>query len=168
MSKEISSAMDDFEAEILENEVVVAHIDEGHVYHFPILTNGTVSLHGSLIEPNPASKRIARRFLFDAHNAARLALELSQAWDKRAPPLIWRRAISGLGRGMAERCLVKCTNSSESTHLRDRQSFDFRPLLRDPNAGRRTVGFPCCRAARPRGDDDRRGTVPGWLGQSRR
>jgi hypothetical protein len=79
MSKEISNAMDDFEAEILENEVVVAHVDEGHVYHFPILTNGTVSLHGSLIEPNPASKRIARRFLFDAHNAARAALGRSQA-----------------------------------------------------------------------------------------
>jgi hypothetical protein len=62
----------------LENEVVVAHIDEGHVYHFPILTNGTVSLHGSLIEPNPASKRITRRFLFDAHNAARVALVRSQ------------------------------------------------------------------------------------------
>jgi hypothetical protein len=80
MSKEISSnAMDDFEAEILENEVVVAHVDEGHVYHFPILTNGTVSLHGSLIEPNPSSKRIARRFLFDAHNAARIAFGRSQA-----------------------------------------------------------------------------------------
>jgi hypothetical protein len=77
MSKE-TSHMDDFEAEILENEVVVAHIDEGHVYHFPILTNGTVSLHGSLIEPNPASKRIARRFLFDAHDAARIALGRSQ------------------------------------------------------------------------------------------
>jgi hypothetical protein len=75
MLKETSNAMDDFEAEILENEVVVAHVDEGHVYHFPILTNGTVSLHGSLIEPNPASKRIARRFLFGR----------SQAWDKRAP-----------------------------------------------------------------------------------
>jgi hypothetical protein len=85
MLKETSNAMDDFEAEILENEVVVAHVDEGHVYHFPILTNGTVSLHGSLIEPNPASKRIARRFLFDAHNAARIALGRSQAWDKRAP-----------------------------------------------------------------------------------
>jgi hypothetical protein len=69
----------DFEAEILENEVVVAHVGEGHVYHFPILTNGTVSLHGSLIEPNPMSKRQARRFLFDAHNAARVALGRSQA-----------------------------------------------------------------------------------------
>jgi hypothetical protein len=50
----------DFEAEILENEIVIAHVAEGHVYHFPILTNGTVSLHGSRIEPNPQSKREAR------------------------------------------------------------------------------------------------------------
>jgi hypothetical protein len=57
--------------------VVIAHVGEGHVYHFPILTNGTVSLHGSLIEPNPAAKRMARRFLFDAHNAARLSLARS-------------------------------------------------------------------------------------------
>jgi hypothetical protein len=69
----------DFEAEILENEIVVAHISEGHVYHFPILTNGTVSLHGSRIEPDPQSKREARRFLFDAHNAARAAFGRSQA-----------------------------------------------------------------------------------------
>jgi hypothetical protein len=69
----------DFEAHILEHEVVVAHVAEGHVYHFPILTNGTVSLHGSLIEPNPASQRQARRFLFDAHNAARVAVGRSRA-----------------------------------------------------------------------------------------
>jgi hypothetical protein len=68
----------DFEAEILENEIVVAHIPEGHVYHFPILTNGTVSLHGSHMEPNPQSKREARRFLFAAHNAARAAFGRSQ------------------------------------------------------------------------------------------
>jgi hypothetical protein len=70
--------MDDFEAEILENEVVVAHVDEGHVYHFPILTNGTVSLHVSRMEPNPLAKREARRFLFDARDAALVALDRSQ------------------------------------------------------------------------------------------
>jgi hypothetical protein len=69
----------DFEAEILENAIVVAHIPEGHVYHFPILTNGTVSLHGSRIKPNPQSKREARLFLFDAHSAARAAFGRSQA-----------------------------------------------------------------------------------------
>jgi hypothetical protein len=68
----------DFEAEILENEVVVAHVAEGHIYHFPILANGTVSLHGSRIEPNISAKREARRYLFDAHNAARIALGRSQ------------------------------------------------------------------------------------------
>jgi hypothetical protein len=43
------------------------------------LTGRTVSLHGSRIEPNPQSKREARRFLFDAHNAARAAFGRSQA-----------------------------------------------------------------------------------------
>jgi hypothetical protein len=68
----------DFEAEILENEVVVAHVTDGHVFHFPILPNGTVSLHGSKIEPNPQAKREARRLLFDAHKAARTAFGRSQ------------------------------------------------------------------------------------------
>jgi hypothetical protein len=34
------------------------HVAEGQVYHFPILTNGTVSIHGSRIEPNPLAKRV--------------------------------------------------------------------------------------------------------------
>ena len=78
----------DFAVEILESEIVVAHLGEGHVYHFPILTNGMVSLHGSPMEPNPASKRQARRFLFDAQDAARAALlERSQA---KVALLLWR------------------------------------------------------------------------------
>jgi hypothetical protein len=64
----------DFAASILETEVVVTHIGDGHVFHFPILSNGTVSLHGSRIEPNPNAKREARRYLFDAHDAARVSL----------------------------------------------------------------------------------------------
>jgi hypothetical protein len=68
-----------FKAEILENEVVVAHVGEGHIYHFPVLTNGTVSLHGSRIVANPGAKREANRYLFDAHNAARAALTHLQA-----------------------------------------------------------------------------------------
>jgi hypothetical protein len=56
MSKETSNAMDDFEAEILENEVVIAHVGERHAFYFPILTNGAVSLHGSLIEAKPRRK----------------------------------------------------------------------------------------------------------------
>jgi hypothetical protein len=64
----------DFATSILETEVVVTHIGEGHVFHFPILSNGTVSLHGSRMEPNPQARLEARRYLFDAHNAARAAL----------------------------------------------------------------------------------------------
>ena len=70
----------DFEAEILENEVVIAHVPEGHVYHFQILTNGTVSLHGSRIEPNPSAKREAQRLLLDALSAARAAFGRSQQY----------------------------------------------------------------------------------------
>jgi hypothetical protein len=33
-----------FAAAILETEVVLAHIADGHAYHFPILPNGTVSI----------------------------------------------------------------------------------------------------------------------------
>lgn len=69
----------DFATEILETEVVVNHDAEGHVFHFPILSNGTVSLHGAKIEANPSAKREARRYLFDAHNAARSAFGRRQA-----------------------------------------------------------------------------------------
>jgi len=49
------------------------------VFHFPILTNGTVSMHGSPIEANPDARREANRYLFDAYNAAQSALSRSQA-----------------------------------------------------------------------------------------
>jgi hypothetical protein len=68
----------DFTIEILQTEVVVNHTEEGHVFHFPILSNGTVSLHGSRIKANPVAKREAGRYLFDAHNAARAALSRPQ------------------------------------------------------------------------------------------
>jgi hypothetical protein len=61
-----------FAAEILETEIILTHIGDGHVYHFPIMPNG-VSLNGSRIEPNPKAKREARKYLFDAHNVARAA-----------------------------------------------------------------------------------------------
>jgi hypothetical protein len=64
----------DFAAAILEAEVVVNHIEDGHVYHFPILSNGTVSLNGSRIEANPNAKREANRYLFEALDAAQTAL----------------------------------------------------------------------------------------------
>ena len=79
-----------FEAEILEDEVVVAHVAEGHVFHFPILNNGTVGLHGARIEANPHAKREANRYLFDAHNAARTALEV-EIWMLRQQINVLRR-----------------------------------------------------------------------------
>jgi hypothetical protein len=75
----------DFATSLLETEVVVTHIGEGHVYHFPILSNGTVSLNGARIEPNPGAKREARRYVFEAHNAARTAFGRAQA---RVSPVI--------------------------------------------------------------------------------
>ena len=69
----------DFATSVLETEIVVTHIGDGHVYHFPILSNGTVSLHGSRVEANPGAKREARRYLFDAHDAARVSLGRSKA-----------------------------------------------------------------------------------------
>ena len=62
-----------FAAEILESVVVVNHIADGHIYRFPIQSNGNVSLNGAQIEPNPKAKDQARRYLFDAHDAARVA-----------------------------------------------------------------------------------------------
>jgi hypothetical protein len=75
-------ADNDFTAAILETEVVVKDITHGHIFHFTILGNGTVSLHGVRIEANPDAKRLASRYVLDAHNAARAALgraELNQA-----------------------------------------------------------------------------------------
>jgi hypothetical protein len=54
----------DFTAEVLETEVVVKDAKDGHVFHFPILGNGTVSLHGARIEANPDAKRQASPYIF--------------------------------------------------------------------------------------------------------
>ena len=62
--------MSDFRASIDRTVVVVTHAVEGHVYHFPILTNGAVNLNGARIQTNHAAKTEARKFLFDAHTAA--------------------------------------------------------------------------------------------------
>jgi len=70
------NAETDLNASISGNEVVVTHRSQGHVYRFPILANGAVSLHGSRIEPNPKAHREAGRFVFDAHVAACIA------WDR--------------------------------------------------------------------------------------
>jgi hypothetical protein len=53
----------DFAVEILETEIVLTAYGEGHVYHFPIVPNGTVSLNGPQIESNPKATREARKYL---------------------------------------------------------------------------------------------------------
>jgi hypothetical protein len=69
----------DFTAAVSGTEVVVKDSADGHIFHFPILGNGTVSLHGARIEANPDAKRQASRYMLDAHNAARTALGRSRA-----------------------------------------------------------------------------------------
>ena len=69
----------DFTAEVLETEVVVKDAADGHIFHFPILGNGTVSLHGARIEANPEAKRQASRYVFNAHSAAQAALGRSRS-----------------------------------------------------------------------------------------
>jgi hypothetical protein len=61
----------------LEEEVVVTHLEIGHIFRFPIFSNGTVGLHGSKVEANPAAQHEARKFLFDAYNAAQAAFTRS-------------------------------------------------------------------------------------------
>ena len=69
--------MSESDFEVTENEVVVVHLNDGHTFHFPILSNGTVSLDGANIEPNLQAKLEARRFLAEAHNVARSAFKRS-------------------------------------------------------------------------------------------
>jgi hypothetical protein len=52
----------DFKSTVSKHEVAVTHTSQGHVYRFPILANGTVSLHGSRIESNPDANREAGSF----------------------------------------------------------------------------------------------------------
>jgi hypothetical protein len=67
-------ANSDFKTSILEKEVVIAHVAEGHIYRFPILSNGTISMHGSVTEPNPDSAISARRLFLEAYAVARAAV----------------------------------------------------------------------------------------------
>jgi hypothetical protein len=48
---------DDFVAAILEDEVVLRHIDDGHVFRFPISSDGTVCVQGCRVEPSANGKR---------------------------------------------------------------------------------------------------------------
>lgn len=45
-----------FAAEILESVAVVNHIADGHIYRFPIQSNGNVSLNGRKSSPIPRRK----------------------------------------------------------------------------------------------------------------
>ena len=112
----------DFTAAILETEVVVNHVEDGHVFHFPILSNGTVSLHGSRIEPNPAAKREARRYLFDAHNAARAAFGRSK---KPVGELIDRLSIAAIDHRRLDHEPQSHTRSFEPLYSRRHFSFDL-------------------------------------------
>lgn len=78
-------AENDFTAEILETEVVIKDAADGHVFHFPILSNRTVSLHGSRIKHNPTARREASPYLFEAHNAARVVFGRSRSPDEKEP-----------------------------------------------------------------------------------
>lgn len=65
---------ENFSTQVLTDEVVIGHRADGHIFRFPILANGTISLHGSQMEPNPNAKREARRYLTEAYSAAKEAL----------------------------------------------------------------------------------------------
>lgn len=64
----------DFKVIIAEGMVIVSHRSEGHLFYFPVLANGSVSLHGARIKANPKATTEANKFVFLAHNAARAAL----------------------------------------------------------------------------------------------
>jgi hypothetical protein len=69
---------DDFEVEILENEVIVVHMEEGQIYHFPIELDGTVSLNGSYLEPNRGAEQWSRIHVLEAYKAAKAAFHHSE------------------------------------------------------------------------------------------
>ncbi len=68
------AADSDFKAIIAEGMVIVSHRSEGHLFYFPVLRNGSVSLHGARIKANPKAKTEANKFLFLAQSAAQAAL----------------------------------------------------------------------------------------------
>ncbi len=71
-----------FKTTVNEEAVVVAHLGEGHLYYFPILPKGIVSLHGARIKANPKAKTEANKFVFLANNAARAALARQAAQSR--------------------------------------------------------------------------------------
>jgi hypothetical protein len=77
----------DFASEILETEIVLTHIEDDHVYHFPILSNGIVSLHGSRIEANPKAKCEGSKYLLDARTRRRRrsGARMRREWIEETP-----------------------------------------------------------------------------------
>ncbi|MBR1194183.1 hypothetical protein JQ634_32490 [Bradyrhizobium sp. AUGA SZCCT0240] len=74
----------EFTTSVSEKEVVVVHVRHGHVFKFPILSNGTVTLNGSHIDRNPSATTEAGRFLFEAHTAARVALDRGRLANEKS------------------------------------------------------------------------------------
>jgi hypothetical protein len=74
----ITLTTDDFAAAILEDEIILRHKLDGHVFHFPISSDGRVSMQGLRIEANPNGSREARGYVRDAHKAALAVLGSEQ------------------------------------------------------------------------------------------
>jgi hypothetical protein len=74
----IALTVSDFAAAILENEIILRHIDEGHVFRFPISVDGKIDVQASRIESNPGARCDATTYLFDAHHAALEAYQREQ------------------------------------------------------------------------------------------
>jgi hypothetical protein len=74
----IALTVSDFATAILENEIILRHIDDGHVFRFPISSDGRIDMQASRIEPNPGARREASAYLFDAHHAALEAYQREQ------------------------------------------------------------------------------------------
>jgi len=73
----ITLTADDFAAALLQDEIVLRHKQDGHVFHFPISSDGKVSIEDLRIEANPDGSREAHVYVRDAHDAA-LAVFLSE------------------------------------------------------------------------------------------
>jgi hypothetical protein len=78
-----SDARSDFRAFLAEGMVIVTHLSEGHLFYFPVLRDGSVSLHGARIKAGPKAKTEANKFLFAALGAARAALVTHTAQSGR-------------------------------------------------------------------------------------
>jgi hypothetical protein len=74
----IALTASDFAAAILENEIILRHIDEGHLFRFPISPDGGIDVRATRIEPNPGARCDASLYLSEAHHAALEAYQREQ------------------------------------------------------------------------------------------